>query len=361
MAEKIKVVHLINSVEPGGAENLLYSQIPYFNFNKYEIHVGFLQGKGHYFEDLSAIKLIDFSSKNNFTIFCIFKILYYVIKNKINIIHTHLIQASIIGRFVTLLVPGVKCVTTRHYARSKKDHSLINRLEDFSENYCHAIVCISKYVKDHLIKIGINEAKLHIIYNGIDIELFNSVILDNEHDLIIGTVGRLDKQKGIDILITAFRKVLIKYPQARLEIIGDGPQKEQLIDLVEELKLVNYVTFYGKMTPNDVREKMCRWKSFVLASRWEAFGIVIIEANAIGLPVVATDVEAIPELISDGRNGYLVDPENSDDLYEKIGKLLNNSEEAKLMGENGVRIVKQRFSSKRLVEKTENLYYNLIS
>ncbi len=360
MEEKIKVVHLINSVEPGGAGNLLFSQIPYINMNKYDIHIGFLSGEGNYFENFSTIQLIDFSSNTNFAWISIIKILLYVIKNKIDIVHTHLIQASILGRFVAFIVPGVKCVTTRHYARSKKDHRLINRFEDFTERYCHAIICISKYVRNHLIKIGIKKSKLHVIYNGIDINLFNLVILDNEYDSIIGTIGRLDKQKGVDILIKSFRKVLIKYPDVKLEIIGDGPQKDQLIQLVLELKLENQVTFYGKMAPKDVRKKICRWKAFVLASRWEAFGIVIVEANAIGLPVIATNVEAIPELIRDSVNGYLVAPENVTELSEKICAIFDYPDIAINMGKRGSEIVENCFSIKILIQKTENLYRNLL-
>ena len=256
--KKIKVLHLINSIEVGGSGNLLHSQMPFYNINKFDIYIGYLTGTKSLFNNFANIKLIDFSSNTKFSKVSFFKILRFVISKNINIIHTHLIQSSLIGRLIALIIPSVKCITTRHYAKSKNDKRIINRIEDLTEKYCDAVVCISKYVKNHLLQLGIDESKLHLIYNGIFLDIFNKYNLDNNKKIIIGTIGRLDKQKGIDILLNAFKNIQRINPKVKLEIIGDGPLKEEYFQLSKMLELEDNVIFYGKLDPEEVRQKMTK-------------------------------------------------------------------------------------------------------
>ncbi|MCF7823971.1 MAG: glycosyltransferase family 4 protein [Candidatus Marinimicrobia bacterium] len=357
---RIKVLHLLNTIEPSGVGNLLHAQIPYYNHKEMDIYIGYLTGTSILFQDMKNITLVDFSSTTKFTFLSIFHIFRFTRSHKIDIIHTHLIQASLLGRFLSFILPSVKCVTTRHYAKAKKHKRLINKLEDYTERYSDAIICISNYVRTYLLNLGINKSKLYVMYNAVDLKIFDKYTLKNESEMIIGTVGRLDKQKGIDVLINAHAQLVRKFPNLILEIIGDGPHREKLSLLTRELKLENNVRFLGNIPPVLVREKMVRWKIFILASRWEAFGIVNIEALALGLPVIASNVEAIPEVILEGVTGYLIQPDNSDEIYERVSSILANYEQAKVLGQKGKIMVREKFSAEGLARNTAELYQKLV-
>jgi len=204
MKRKYSILHLINSIEPGGSENLLLNQVRYINMSIFDIHIGYLSGSGRNFNVVSSVKINDFSKQGRFSFLSIFRIWNYARKNRIEIIHTHLIQASLIGRLVAAITPGIKCVTTRHYARTLKSERLINRLEEFGERHSSAVVCISEYVKNYLIRNRFSPAILRVIYNAIDVEHFQCDGASIKKEKIIGTIGRLTEQKGIDILLKAY-------------------------------------------------------------------------------------------------------------------------------------------------------------
>ena len=365
---KIKIFHLLNTIEVGGSTNLLISQLKYINYNKFDIHIGFLMGSSvdfkkcisKFFSKKSSIKIHDFSTNKRFSYFSIVKIIRLIKKHDIDIIHTHLIHASIIGRTISLLNSSLKCITTRHYAISKKNKRLINRIEDVMGRYSDATICISDFVKQHLLKLKYSEIKLHTIYNGIDIEKFKSNFNENSIEMKIGLVGRLDTQKGVDILLKSFALILKKHPSLKLDIIGAGPLKKELIKLTANLKISNKVNFLGKISQESVIKKMKTWKIFVLPSRWEAFGLVLIEANALGIPVISTRVEAIPEVIKDNYNGLLIKSEDFKSLALKIDELLLSPEKAKRLVQNGKKILREKFSSEILVKEIESLYIKVL-
>lgn len=361
MKEKIKVLQLINSMDPGGAENLLSSQLPYFNYDELEIYVGYLYGDGSLLKNRRGnYKVIDFSKNTKFTYFAPFRIFKFVLKNKIDIIHTHLIQASIIGGFISFLIPNLICVTTRHYAKASKENRLINRLENNTQKYSDAIICISNYVKSYAEDLGIKDEKLHTVYNGIDLSFFTpKEISKNNNKTIIGTIGRLTEQKGIDTLLKSFKVVNRNYPNTELEIIGDGPLKEELNKLTIKLGINKKKKFLGGISYNEVRKYLNTWDIFVLASRWEAFGVVLIEAMAMEKPIVTTDAEAIPEIVDDGITGYICPIDDYKKIAEKIEWFLKHKKQAIEFGRKGRKRVEQLFNIKLSVEKIEKLYYRL--
>jgi len=158
------------------------------------------------------------------------------------------------------------------------------------------------------IKVDLNQKKSSI---GIE--------LDRQ---IIGSVGRLHNQKGYDILIKAFSKILKKYPRALLVLVGDGPLRDVLQKQVEDMGIQESTLFLG--TRVDVPEILRIFDIFVSSSRWEGIPGVLLESMAAGVPIVATNVPGTNELIDDKINGLLVETENPDALFEGINLLLSN-------------------------------------
>ena len=165
-----------------------------------------------------------------------------------------------------------------------------------------------------------------VIPNGIDVLKFknNSKHKSASESRLILYVGRLHPVKGIKYLIQSMTKIIERNPNAKLLIVGEGEDKNKLVQLVRDLNLSDYISFKEHVLNDEIPQIMSSADIFVLPSLSESFGIVLIEAMACGLPIVATNVGGIPSIVKDNINGFLVDTKNSDMISEKVLCLLNN-------------------------------------
>jgi glycosyltransferase involved in cell wall biosynthesis len=184
----------------------------------------------------------------------------------------------------------------------------------------------------------------------VHLELFLNLnvkpVAKDSNILTILYVGELIKLKGINHLLAALQRVSREYSQVRLTIIGEGDCRTELGRMAEKLEIADYIEFSGFLKPEKVKEHMLKSDVLVLPSMTEGLPRVIIEAMAVGLPVIATDVGSVKELVKDGENGFLVKPTDIDALTKAILNLTGNSEQAKKMGLN----------SKRLIQEAGDLY-----
>lgn len=179
------------------------------------------------------------------------------------------------------------------------------------------------YKKDVLVlPSGINLEN----FEGLSKETARSKLKIDLNEKIIIFVGLLHHDKGLKYLIRAFKTIKDKMPETRLILVGDGKDRQKLKRLVKKNNLEKQVNFTGDILNNKIPEYMIASDIFVLPSLSEGLGIVNLEAMASGLPIVATRVGGIPEIIEDGENGFLVEPKNSKQLAEKILCLLSNDE-----------------------------------
>jgi len=172
-------------------------------------------------------------------------------------------------------------------------------------------------------------------------------------------VGRLGLEKGVDVVVKAFAKAHKTKPELRLDIYGDGPAKDALHRLVEKLGLTESVGFVGFVSRAEIKRSLKRHDFFVTASPMETQGLVILEAMAAGLPVLGVDALAVPELIHDDKNGYLVEPHNYTQMAEAMIKLTESAERNKRFGEQSVEYASVHDISK-CVAKLEDVYMSLI-
>lgn len=213
------------------------------------------------------------------------------------------------------------------------------------------IVVNSTYVKNSITNIsGYLKKEPHIIYHGIQTD---SSIFSSGNTKNIAIVGRLSHEKGVDIAIRMFQKVLIEHNDAKLWIIGDGKEKKKLIELTNELGIGNSVNFFGHI--NKVEELLILCSVLVMTSRWEGFGLVLLEAMKLKIPCVAFDHIAANEIIENNKSGYLIPDSNTGLMAEKISYLLSNPQIASEMGENGNIILKHKFTINTIIDQYENL------
>lgn len=231
---------------------------------------------------------------------------------------------------------------------------------------CHRydlIIAVSEAVKKYLVSHRFAEKdEVIVMPNGIDLSRWlglkkkHKIETVNRHP-VVGTVGSLVAKKGQKYLIQAFAQFTKKYPLARLEIVGDGPERQRLQALVREMMLNKNVEFLGSQ--RDVAPIISKWDIFTLPSVSETFGIVILEAMALGLPIVATNAGGIPDIIDNGKNGLLVESKDSIALCKAMEKILDHPALAAELRRNGEKRTAD-FDIKKIVEKIENIYLRLI-
>ncbi len=234
---------------------------------------------------------------------------------------------------------------------------------------CDAIVAVSKDIERHMVENkGIRADKIHIIHSGIDTAKFNLPEKPTHlrkrwgvkpEEVLIGTVAVLRNKKGHRFLIRAAVDVLKQHPDTKFLFVGGGPKETEIRQEIAAKGLRNKFILTG--TRQDIPEILNSMDIFVLPSQMEALGQAIAEAMAAGLPVVASNVGGIPELALDGKTGYLVPHSDSKALASAINKLLANPRTAKEMGQAGQKYVQQKFDCRHMIDKTAQLYRQLLN
>ncbi len=167
-------------------------------------------------------------------------------------------------------------------------------------------------------------SKGRVLGNGVDLEeIEKAEPYQSDHPFILG-LGRLVPKKGFDVLVNAFGNIAASFPNHQLIIAGDGPERSKLESLIEKLSLERKVTLLGRVTHEKALSLFKSCDLFVLPSRKEPFGIVLLEAMAAGAPIVATEVGGVTEIIKSGYNGLLVKSDNPDQLAVEINKVLSD-------------------------------------
>ena len=229
------------------------------------------------------------------------------------------------------------------------------------------LVAESEATRKHLISsLGYAPAKVKTIYNGIDVAGWPVSKVDRQQkrmelrlggqELLLGAVGRLDGQKGHSVLLEAL-PLLRKRHAARLVIIGDGPRRAALEAQIRRLSLEKFVWLLGER--DDVTAWLSSLDVFVLPSLWEGLPNALLEAMALGLPVVASAVDGVPEVVQDGKNGLLVAPRQPAALAKKLGELSGDAALRQRLGAEAQKTVFEKFTLARMIGEYEALYASL--
>ena len=192
---------------------------------------------------------------------------------------------------------------------------------------------ISQYNIDYLIAKGVAPEKLGIVRCSVDFEIQTFRVRSKR--IKIGSLGRLVEKKGMDILLLAIEKLVRRGFEVRLEIAGDGPQRELLQRMTQTLAIEDHVEFIGSLRHDEVSDWMKTLDIFVLACKKDVNGdqdgipVVLMEAMAMGIPVISTRISGIPELIIDGKTGQLALPDDPESLSDRISRLITDNEVAR--------------------------------
>ena len=286
-------------------------------------------------------------------------------KNKFNVVHLHSAHALAMGLWAKLFYPKLRLIAVRRVDFHIKSN-LFSQFK-YKNRMLDKIVCISNGIKKVLQTDGITEQKLITIHSGIDIGKFVQVTSRENfrHKLgippkkvVVGTIAAMADHKDYPNLLKAAKIVIEQNDNAIFCAVGDGPEKRQILKLADNLDLNNSFIFTGFRA--DIGNFLKTFDIFVLASKKEGMGTSILDAQAVGLPVIACETGGIPEIISDGKNGLLVPPKNEQKLADAILQLVNNTQLRKTLGFNAKQTVKQ-FDIHHTIEKNIELYEQMLA
>lgn len=364
MSDRIKILYVITSLGIGGAERLLLSYLKLLNHQKYDFHVIALREKpDDLLEEISLHSEVSvLGIRSAFSPSVVFRLVKLINQIKPDIIHSHLFQARFYTAIAHLISKRGILITHKHNNVNPKKHNVFIILEMISIFLSKKVIAISNSVKRSLNRYElVPSKKIFILHNGIDYEKFFKIAESNnilrENPIVIGTVCRLEPQKGIQYLLLAMRIILTKFPSVRLEIVGDGSLFQELQSLTKDLGISNSVKFFGKFV--DVIPFYKKMNLFVLPSLYEGFGIVLLEAMAAGVPVIATNVDGIKEVVIDGESGILIPSKNPEAIADAVLKLIENPQLADKLVDAGLKRSKS-FDIKEHVMKLENFYADLL-
>jgi glycosyltransferase involved in cell wall biosynthesis len=186
------------------------------------------------------------------------------------------------------------------------------------------IAVVSESTKQEMVGNGFPIDMLPIVPNAIDHRLYRQLPIERDGGPIIGYLGRIKKYKSVDHLLTAFAIVRREFPTARLIIVGDGDARAGLEQLAREEGIANSVVFTGYVTPEEKVRWLNRMDVVVNTSAKEGWGLTVIEANACGAPVVASDVPGLRDSVLDGQTGLLYEYGDIEQLAEKVSLVLRD-------------------------------------
>ncbi|MBU2472900.1 MAG: glycosyltransferase family 4 protein [Patescibacteria group bacterium] len=307
-------------------------------------------------------------------LFAFFEILSLLFQLKPDIIHVNSSKAGGIVGLAGLIYKvfynkEIKLVFTAHGWAFNEDRpqwqiSLIKFFSKVTSLFYDKIICVSEYDRQMALKYKIApERKLITIHNGIDIKNINFLskeqaqkkLIGRESPLLIGTIAEWTKNKGLIYLIKATQILELKEKEFDVILIGSGenPDKEKMYDYDKKYNLDNVRLI--EFMPEAIKY-LKGFNIFILPSLKEGLPYTIIEAMAAQLPIIATNVGGIPEMIENNINGILIEPKNPDLIGEKITYLINNPEKAQVMAQKARQKAEQKFSLNKMIEKTKKLY-----
>ena len=299
------------------------------------------------------------------------KALRRIIKQlKPDIVYAHSSKAGALARIADLGLKNRVIYNPHGWAfnmqQSAKKKEMYKWVEKISAHFCDKIVCISDAEKESALREKIcKPSKLQVIYNGIDLEAIKNTIPKTKAELnipedafVVGMVGRLSKQKAPDVFVKAAKLIKDKIPNAYFLMVGDGELRDQVESLINQYDLGSSFLITGWVdTPTAYMKIM---DVGMLLSRWEGFGLVLPEYMACGVPIVATNVDAIPNIIRDGVNGLLVKKDNYYEATKQVMVLYDNFEIKNKIVENATQCVNDKFNGQRVAQESRDIYRGLI-
>jgi len=360
----IRVLHTESSLGWGGQEKRILREILGLSRQAFQPFLVCRPGSRLGAEAAAAgVPVVSLRMRANFDPLAVGQLVGFYGRERIDIVHTHSSADSWIASTaarISFRRPLV--VRTRHLSCSFNNRFIYTHLAD-------RVITVGESTRRYMIgEKGIPATRVLTIPTGVDLTEFDPEShRENLREelgipagaLVFGSVAVFRRLKGHRYLLEAMPGILRQFPEAKLLLAGEGPQETNLQRRIDELKIRGAVIFPGFR--RDVVRVLNTLDVFVFPSLEEALGTAVIEALAMGRPVVASRVGGIPEIITDGENGFLVEPADPAAIAAKVNLLLGDPARRREMAARGKKTVFERYDNRQMVRGLEDLYRNLLA
>ncbi len=383
---KIKVAQVITRMDWGGSPDIVRLLCRSFDEDKYE--VTFICGKSRYptgktkafFRDLkNKLVVIPHLKRNINPVFDLLALcnLYILFKRgKFDIVHTHTAKAGCLGRLAAKLA-GIKVIIHTSHGHNFYGYfgpvmsKFIVLIERWLSTFTDKIVTLTSLEKKDLLCFNVvGEGKILAAHTAVDGQTIRKIdqgqisrlkkeLRIKEKDIVIGMVGRLEQIKGVKYFVEAAMLIAEKFDNVQFVLVGEGSLKDELMKRVNKRGCDDRFIFCGWR--DDATDIMCLMDIMVLASLNEAVGLVLIEAQSLGVPVIATSVGGIPEVVDEGKSGILVRPQNIKELQDAMVLLVQDESKRKAMGKAAAEFVRNKYDADDLCRMITQTYDMLLS
>jgi glycosyltransferase involved in cell wall biosynthesis len=372
---RLKVLEMIDKPFLGGGQVHLLSIATHLDRAAFDVSVASKEGGP--LEALAAasgLRFFPVPFRKGIDLRLVSEIARILRDNAIDILHTHGGVAGVFGRWAAgggrtpVIVHTLHGIHYLHYRNPFSKYFSILQERYFSRR-TNAVVFVSgaDFESGRKWRLARPE-KMRLIRNGVDIGglLHPGIPASGVDEIrfrlklaspVVGTVARLHRQKGIVYLLEAAQEIHRQRPEAKIVVVGGGPLENTLRRKAGRSGLGRNLLLLGERA--DARELLFLFDIFVLPSLWEGLPLALIEAATLGKPIVATDIDGVREIVSEGETGLLVPPKNPDRLAAAILRLLNDPELSARLGQNARSAIPARFSLSRMVEEIGQLYLEL--
>jgi len=358
----VHVAHVALQLETGGMERLLVEFARRADRSRFALHFVSLGRRGPVADEIEACgwPVTALETAPGVHPGTVIRLARLFRAQRTGIVHTHntkpLLYAGPAAR-----IAGVPCVVhTRHGQRhgASSRQTMLFRL---AARCADRMVCVSQDCARLCMRDGMAAARVRTIWNGIDRERFSlpPAGVHSVADRPAVYVGRLTREKDTATLLRASVEVIARCPSFRLAIAGSGPCAAELVDLAHDLGIAEHVRFLGEV--RDIAGLLHSASLFVLPSLTEGIPLTVLEAMACGLPVVATRVGGVPEAVTDGTTGVIVEPGHVAELAAALLHVYQHPATARDMGRAGHERVRQFFDVRTMVSGYESLYDDVLS
>ena len=366
----MRILHVITTLDVGGAEQHLLAQVRGQRARGHEVAVAYLKGHGTLLPDFVAAGAAPVA---RLPLGPLFPLRLARLARGADIVHPHLLKADMAVAACALSARArARLVSSKHNDEQVLRRALVSRIHGWLGNRPARTIVLSDHVGAFVAEHGrVRREKLVRIYYGLDPRPFAEALEQGRdaradfgfspEDVLFVCVARFAPQKAHAVLLEAFAHAREQEPRLALLLVGDDPygaKRKQAEALAARLALGPRCVFAG--IRRDVPAILAACDGFVMCSLWEGLGLVFLEAMAARLPVVATRVSAVPEVVEDERTGLLVPPSDAEALSQALVRLAREPALRARLGACGAERVRDSFGLDRMVEETLAVYRSIL-
>lgn len=366
-----RIAHLIKGLGRGGAETLLPDLIRQGPpGSRYAVGY-FLPWKDALVEELRRVgaTVTCFETRSNAAmLMTIFRVVRWLRREKADLVHAHLPLAGVVGRLAGRLA-GVPVVYTEHNLQERY-HPWTRRLNAWTWRLQDRVIAVSDEVAQSIDRHLGSRVPVDVVLNGIAVERFRpdpearrrvrrELGIPPDVPVVVGTVAVFRSQKRLDVWLRVAAELHSAGSPARFLLVGDGPLRRKLEATAEELGIAEVVTWTGLCS--DVRPYLAAMDVYLMSSAFEGLPLALLEAMAMELPVAATAVGGIPEVVVEGETGHLVAPEHPLRLATPVTALLEDEPRRRRFGRAGRARVEGLFGTARMAQEIEAIYNQVLA